>query len=236
MKLRFAITVFMILGILWACNSPEAETENIQAGVHKVVVEEVLQTSRYTYLRVMEDGNEKWLAVPGMEAEKGQTYYYTEGMPMMEFESKELKRTFDEVLFLNGVSKNPEGNTNTLVQEKVVEQHTGKPQLEKKTVEVEHAEGGITIAELFADKEKYLDKKVKIRGLVTKYNEAIMNKNWVHLQDGTDHEGSFDLTVTTEYPVVVGDTIIIEGKVALNKDFGYGYKYDVIVEEAVVVK
>ena len=63
-----------------------------------------------------------------------------------------------------------------------------------------------------------------------------MNKNWIHIQDGTDNSGKFDLTVTTDIEVKVGDTITLEGAIALDKDFGFGYKYEVIMEDAKLVK
>jgi hypothetical protein len=59
-----------------------------------------------------------------------------------------------------------------------------------------------------------------------------MDRNWVHLQDGTSDSGSFDLTVTTEEEVNVGDVLTFEGKIKLDKDFGAGYSYEVIMEQA----
>lgn len=113
---------------------------------------------------------------------------------------------------------------------------SGKVTSEKEEIKIERVEGGITIAELFKKKAKYEGKTVKIKGVVKKFTDQIMNKNWIHLQDGTEFEGKFDLTITSQETVKIGDVIIIEGKIALNKDFGYGYNYDVLMEEAKVVK
>ncbi len=110
--------------------------------------------------------------------------------------------------------------------------HRIKPELEKKEISIEPAEGGITIGELFANRDSYADKTVLVKGQVTKVNRAIMDRNWVHLQDGTSDSGSFDLTVTTTEEVNVGDVVMFEGKIMLKKDFGAGYYYDVIMEEA----
>ena len=107
--------------------------------------------------------------------------------------------------------------------------------LKQQDVSVKPAEGGITIAELFARKDSYAGKTVKIRGQVTKYNAAIMKKNWVHIQDGSEYSGKFDLTATTDMEVAVGDIITLEGTVALNKDFGYGYSYDVLLEDSKIL-
>jgi hypothetical protein len=77
---------------------------------------------------------------------------------------------------------------------------------------------------------------VKITGRVTKYNPSIMGKNWVHLQDGSEFEGGYDLTVTTDTVVEVGETVTFEGKIALDKDFGYGYFYSVLLEEGKILE
>ena len=73
---------------------------------------------------------------------------------------------------------------------------------------------------------------VKLRGKVVKYNAGIMGKNWIHLQDGTSNGDENDITITTEMSAKVGDIITVEGKIALDKDFGAGYLYKIIVEES----
>jgi predicted RNA-binding protein len=106
----------------------------------------------------------------------------------------------------------------------------------KEDLTIEKAEGGITIAELFSNKKDYSGKVVRIKGKVTKVNPAIMEKNWIHLQDGTIYEGEFDLTVTADILPEAGSIVTIEGKVALDKDFGYGYSYPVLLEEAKIIQ
>ena len=59
-----------------------------------------------------------------------------------------------------------------------------------------------------------------------------MGKNWVHIQDGTEFEGGYDLTITTNQMVSLGETVTFEGKIVLNKDFGYGYFYNILMEDA----
>ena len=93
---------------------------------------------------------------------------------------------------------------------------------------------GKTVQEVYQEKAKLNGKRVTLRGKVVKYSAAIMGKNWLHLRDGTGKEPTNDLTVTTQAKAKVGDTILVEGTVALDKDLGAGYKYDVIIEEAKV--
>jgi len=102
---------------------------------------------------------------------------------------------------------------------------------EKINVSIEPCADCITIANLIENKKTWSDKVIKIRGKVTKYNPSIMGKNWVHIQDGTEYGKEFDLTITTDIAVEVGDTVTFEGTIVLDKDFGYGYKYNVLMED-----
>jgi hypothetical protein len=98
---------------------------------------------------------------------------------------------------------------------------------------IERAEGGKTIAEVFAEKDQLAGQPVVFRGKVVKTNAGIMGKNWLHIRDGSGAEGTNDLTVTTiEVLPNVGDTVLVSGAVQLNKDFGMGYQYDIIIEDA----
>ena len=76
--------------------------------------------------------------------------------------------------------------------------------------------------------------KPVVRGKVVKFLPQIMGKNWLHLQDGSGSEGSNDLTVTTATTVNVGDVVLVSGVVSVDRDFGFGYEYDVILEDAEV--
>ena len=98
------------------------------------------------------------------------------------------------------------------------------------------AEGGKTVAEVFAEKDALAGKPVTVRGKVVKTNADIMGKNWLHVRDGSGAEGTNDLTITTAPGTMpnVGDTVLVTGNVSLNKDFGMGYTYDVLVEDAQV--
>ena len=98
------------------------------------------------------------------------------------------------------------------------------------------ADGGKTIAEVFAEKDQLAGQSVVFRGKVVKVNPNIMGKNWLHVRDGSGGEGTNDLTVTTaDVLPEIGDTVLVTGTVALNKDFGMGYQYDILVEDAEVV-
>ena len=94
--------------------------------------------------------------------------------------------------------------------------------------------GGKTVQEVYQEKANLNGKRVTLRAKVVKYNGEILGKNWLHLRDGTGTEPADDLTVTTQAKAKVGDTVLVEGIVRLDKDFGSGYKYDLIIEDAKV--
>jgi hypothetical protein len=112
------------------------------------------------------------------------------------------------------------------------EKHQAKIITAKADVKIEPCADCITIAKLLADKKAYEGKVIKVKGQVTKYNAGILGKNWVHIQDGTEFQDSFDLTVTTDITAALGQIITFEGKIALDKDFGYGYSYAIMMEDA----
>jgi hypothetical protein len=229
------------LALLTGCNNatvkktekkPATETFATVADMHTVVAKDVLQTSGYTYLLLTEGDKEYWAAVSRFEAEKGKTYYFTSGMEMKDFKSKELDRVFESIQFIDVLSDQP-------IQAKKAEALTtkGKQSVEKvEGIIVEPVAGGWKLSEIFANKGSHAGKRVKVSGKVVKYSPEIMNRNWVHLQDGTEANGSYDLTVTTIEVVEVGAVVTFEGVLAVDKDFGYGYKYDVILEESKIIK
>jgi hypothetical protein len=77
---------------------------------------------------------------------------------------------------------------------------------------------------------------VSLRGKVVKYNANILGTNFLHIQDGSGDtaDGSNDLIVTTKTEVAVGDTVVATGNIVLDKDFGAGYSYPVLMEDATV--
>jgi hypothetical protein len=196
--------------------------------VHDVVIQEVVQATSYTYLRVKEADKDFWIAINKRRIEPGATISFKGGLEMKNFQSKDLQRTFDKIYFVNRIV----GDESSTAQQSMSMSHQMKPEPEKKEISIEPAKDGVTIGQLFADRDSYAGKTVLVRGQVTKVNRAIMDKNWVHLQDGTSDSGNFDLTITTTDEVNVGDIATFEGKIALKKDFGAGYYYEVIMEQA----
>jgi hypothetical protein len=215
------------------------ETATLSPMAHKVKVLEVIQTSGYTYVRVSADGTEYWLAIDRADIEKDKTYYWTAGTLMKDFTSRELKRTFRTIVFVQDFTSKPILLDPTPDMESKMQAASaiGRQTPRAKTgISVERAPGGITIAELYAKKAAYSGKEVSIRGEVVRFSKEIMGKNWVHLQDGTKDSSGFDLTITTLDSLKVGDVVIFKGKISLKKDFGSGYFYEVLMEDGTIRK
>jgi hypothetical protein len=111
-----------------------------------------------------------------------------------------------------------------------------QPSAEITLTGIAKAEGGKTVAEVYAGKDGLANTKVTLRGKVVKANAGIMGKDWLHVRDGSGADGTNDLTVTTNSSPLpkVGDTVLVTGTVVLNKDFGMGYQYPVMLEGAEV--
>lgn len=114
--------------------------------------------------------------------------------------------------------------------------HQSQSVVPKADIKLEPCADCITIGRLIADKKSFSGKTIKVKGVVTKINEEIMDRNWIHIQDGTEAEGNYDLTVTSTQKVSVGETVTFEGKIILDKDFGYGYFYNILMEEGKLIK
>lgn len=198
---------------------------------------EQLAASPYVYLRLQTPRGEIWAAVPEAKIETGSVVTVVGPMLMTKFESKSLNRTFDAVYFgtLSGEGAamgGPGGNP-----------HAGVTPPAAAPVEVgkvEKATGADarTVSEIWAQKAGLEGKTVTLRGVVVKANYGVMGKNWIHLQDGSGDaaQGSNDITVTSLDRAAKGETVTIKGTVRTNKDFGAGYAYPVMVEDAKIVK
>ena len=204
--------------------------------LHTISVNEVLPATRYVYLNVSEGSSKFWIATRKQEVKKGETYYYRGGLLKTDFESKEYNKVFDTIyLISNLVSQDHSRHTDNLntsvqksdpiAQKEDIPTHTDKI--------VEH-KGSLTIAELIKDPKKYEGHTIQLSGTCVKVNPGIMDRNWIHLQDGSKDD--YDLVITSNTFVPEGSNITIRATVVLNKDFGAGYKYDLILENGTLVE
>ena len=205
---------------------------NHPVAVHQVVAEDQLHTDKYTYIKVDENGEKFWVAISKSDVKIGETYYFNEGLLKKNFYSQEFDRVFETIYLVSKIwQKNTSENSQSGLENAVTRTKAGAA-LNMKVGKIEPAEGGITIAELFNNKEKYRNQKVRISGICVKLNPRIMGRNWAHLQDGSGE--NLDLTVTTQQDIQLGALATLEGIISLDRDFGAGYRYDIIMEQAVL--
>ncbi|SFS76788.1 hypothetical protein [Lutibacter maritimus] len=211
-------------------NSP---LETVNNDLHKIVVKEKIDGGGYVYLNVEEDGKDYWMAIANMPVEVGNTYYYNGGMVMKDFISKHLDKTFEAITFAEGIRLTEE----VQVTEDHVHEHSSEMEAAAvMTEKIEKAKGGNSLEEVFKNRATLDKKNVIVKGKVVKVNNGIMDKNWVHIEDGSQFNNEKDLTITTQETVKEGDIVTFKGTIVLNKDFGAGYVYDIILEEATLLK
>ncbi|MBU5614246.1 DNA-binding protein [Geomonas azotofigens] len=196
-------------------------------------VVETMEGGGYTYANLEVTGGTKtWVAYPVLETRVGDTLSFQGCMPMNNFQSKTLNRKFDTILFCNapevkGAAAKPAAKE-------------AKKAAPGEKIKVEKASGAnaYTVEEIFAKRGALNGKQVVVRGQVVKVANGIMNKNWLHLQDGTGDtkKKTNDLVVTTTENAEEGDVITVSGTLAKDKDFGGGYKYTAIIEKGSVKK
>jgi hypothetical protein len=201
---------------------------------------ETMDAAAYTYVLVDTGDRKVWAAGPRTAVNVGEKVVLRKGMAMRDFHSRTLDRTFDVIYFVgsikgsDGAAPAPKGSAilraipaHGTSPEKATESTIGSSNIQK-------VSGGKTVAELFAEREKLAGQEVSVRGRVVKFYSGIMGRNWIHIRDGSGSAGSNDLTVTTEDTAQLGDLVVIRGTLRTNQDFGHGYSYDVLVEQAKV--
>ncbi|MGL1932853.1 MAG: DNA-binding protein [Desulfotalea sp.] len=226
------------------------------ADSHSGVIKETMNSGGYTYMLVDNKDKETWVAIPATTVKVGETVNYQHGVTMEKFASKTLNRSFDSIVFSGGLANTKpteiKQSKDEMFKSAITKEQMGTITASKESggssgsvtsfadLEITKATGenSYSISELYADKDKLSGQTILLRGKVMKINENIMGKNWIHLQDGTGDpmKNSHDLVLTGQIAPELGAIVTVQGKVAINKDFGYSYKYDLLLEEAKLVK
>ncbi len=192
---------------------------------HTGVVLEAASGGGYTYLKVDENGNTFWIAGPEAQVSTGATVSFSEQIWMPNFTSKALNRTFEKILFVDGISVG--SSKPSPAKASPTERTQAAPAGPAK------AASAYTIQEIFSRKYELNGEPVKVRGNVVKVTENVMSRTWVHIKDGTGTSGSDTLIFRSkDDSAAVGSVVTAEGVLETDKDFGFGYFYSVIVEEA----
>jgi hypothetical protein len=196
-------------------------------------VTEVIEAPGYTYAEV-DTGQEKiWAAGPKTSLKIGDMVSFSTKMPMQNFHSSSMNRDFKIIYFVNSFSTTNDVQKTATAGATAPGSHRQSPHTTAPIEGIAKLEPGNTILDIHADKDNLKGKTVRLRGKITKFNPNIMGKNWAHVRDSSTLD---DLTITTRSMISVGDVVIIEGTLEVNKDFGYGYVYPVIVENTKITK
>lgn len=221
-----------VVNEVFGSSSSNTQASNTASGLadgHVKVLEQ-MDTDRYSYLKVSEsNGREYWIAAAKGEFVVGAEYHYHDGIYKTEYYSTHFDRTFDEIYLVSKIHLASAGHT----QAQNTSSRASTPSTTSASVDYS-VEGGVTIAEIVANPSDYAGEKIRVRGNVTKVNPMIMGRNWVHLQDGTADD--FDFVITTQEDIPVGHTATFEGTLNVDVDFGSGYTYEIIMEDAVLIR
>jgi len=230
-----------------AANSAVAEQMGAQPGMTQEksgTVVETMDTAGYTYVKVKTADQEIWAAAPQFKVTVGDSVIIPAGMLMPNYHSNTLNRDFDELYFVSSIiapnaemTLNPHGDTMAAAATSgSAADHikAATPPMDIDFSTLQKADNGYTVEEVFTNKDKLATQEVVLRAKVVKFSPNIMKTNWMHLQDGSGSEGTNDLTITTSTSAGLGDTVLVKGILDLNQDFGYGYKYDLIIQDAQV--
>jgi len=227
LRTLFAICMAAAAAFAWADDKAALAA---RADVKGEVLE-VRNVANYTYLRLKTGHGETWAAVVNAPVRQGQIITIRNASVMHNFESKALKRTFPTILLgtLDGAGAGAPGG-----------QATGAADSGKdggaENVHVEKAGGAnaYTVSEIIARRAELKGRVVVLRAKVGKYNPNIMGRNWLHLRDGSGSSANNtnDLLVTSASAAKVGDVVTATGVVRTDKDFGAGYSYKVLIEDA----
>lgn len=233
------IIAVLFIVLFYGCD--KGDSRPVPEGMVRGVVLETIDGGGYTYMKLEEEEGTSWVAAVEMKVTKGDTVYYSAGsMVMKDFHSKSMNKTFDKIIFADKATKDPWGdgsgnpNGNMMMGEK--NPHSSAVHEKDANISIQPDEGGLSIEQIYAQRNELNGKTIKVKGQIVKYNAGIMNKNWIHIQDGSGTKNDYDLAITTDEEFAVGAVVSFEGVLSVEKDFGSGYKFTVIIENAKSVK
>lgn len=223
MKKLLSILLVLVAPPVWAADRSTAPTSAPTVFTGEVL--EVQQVESYTYLRLKTKNGETWAAINRAPVAKGAVVTIENAMVVNNFESRVMKKSFQTIVFGNLAGTNPHAG---------MAKPADAPVAPDAKVAKASGPNAKTVAEIVTQAADLKDKTVLVRGKVVRYNAGIMGRNWIHLRDGSGSAAARtnDVLITSSNAVKVGDIVTAKGIVRTDKDFGSGYFYKVIVEDA----
>ncbi len=206
------------------------------------IVAETMNAGGYTYVRLQAEGKaDVWIAASEFATKTGDRLTVALDAPMTNFVSKTLNRTFPVVYFVTSVARDGQpvvGAPGAGAAPPSMMTSHGPAATPTSVEPIAAPPGGLSISDVFAQRDTLAGKQVTVRGKVVKVNNQILGRNWIHLQDGSGlaKDRTNDLTVTSDADVKVGEIVTVTGVLAARRDIGDGYVFDAIVEQARIVR
>jgi hypothetical protein len=229
--MKKCLALLLLLGIVPVWATPKIDGTPFQGEVLESV-----NAGSYTYMRLKTKDGEVWAATMLSNYPKGMKVQLHDPMLMTNFESRALNRTFDEIVFASAVSTENSSVDSQTQQMISAHKGAGAAPAPVPVVKAPKAAGknGRTVAEVYSQRTQLKGKPVAVQGTVVKFSPNIMDRNWIHLRDGSGSaaDKSNDLIVTTSQRVKVGDVVTVSGLVKTDVNYGSGYAYPVVIENA----
>ena len=225
--------ILLTLGSSAGVNKKDIKTESSKLHISFGKILQVEKAKGYTYLKVDQNGVQKWVTIANLPVKKGDIIGYNDKLVMKNFKSKALGKTFDEVIFA----------TKVYLEQKAPQVMNAKAAVvvppKKDMVEKAPIKEFYTVEEIHRYRKSLAGKTVSVKAKVTKVSRQIMKRDWIHLKDSSGNEKSQtdDLVVTAKKTdLKVGEHVIAKARIVVDKDFGAGYFYPVLGEDGEFIK
>ncbi len=246
MSLLKLTLITLLSTFIYASEPGHEQTKAETQGIYYGTILEIKDAMGYKYLRVNEEGKEVWIAIAKAPVTVGDKIGYDKATAMPNFKSKTLNQTFKEIFFVsdlylpNKVQKPKSMKEMLDLNPKKQDPHADmekwmSPTEEKDLTKTFVQKDTYTVEEIHMWRENLEGKNITIEASVSKVSHEIMELDWVHLNDGTGNEEKLtnDLVLTAKNTTIkAGDKVLAKGNVVVNKDFGFGYFYKVLIQDA----
>jgi hypothetical protein len=214
-----------------AQDAPASLEKNSDTGRIEGNVLEILDVSGYTYVQVDAGGDKVWAAAPSVAVQVGDTVSFSTNMPMRDFYSKSLEREFEILYFVDRFMSDAGVSSIDSDAAAAHGQMSAQQAVVAPVQDIQKAEGGYTVGEIFARSDELDGNQVRVRGQVVKVTPNVMSTNWVRIMDSSSNQ---HLVVPTTSKAAVNDVVLVDGKLAINLDLGQGYVLPAVLQDAAV--
>ena len=202
-----------------------------------VTVSQVIERPSYAYLSVTDGATNGWIIAPAMTVPLNSELTVEHYIRALDFEALEIDRRFDVVLLaarVNGAGVRLKETGEEAAVDPVLPA-SGVTQVQVSIRRVKVARADVVIAELRAQRADLTDRRIKLRGQVIRVVPRVRDRNWVWLRDASADGDFGSLPVVLDRAVEIGQVLLVEGRVSINRKFRIGGVHPVLLEDAVVL-